>query len=96
MKVAKRDLVLVVLYLLPAIGAFPIVYYLFQYYILGFTIDPPDRFGTARVAFSGPILIVTGIVLRSLSFTNLVKDQGASYLWNNVLLRRRRLDGGTI
>jgi len=75
MKVAKRDLFLILLYLLAAIAIFPIVYYLFVYYIIGFTIGTPDRFVTASVALSGPLLVVVGIALTSISFTSLFSNR---------------------
>ena len=66
---------LALLYLLAAIAIFPIGYDLFEYYIIGFTIDTPDRFGTAIVALSGPLLVLVGIALTSLSFTSLYKNR---------------------
>jgi len=72
MKVAKRDLLLALLYLVAAIAIFPIVYHLIDFFI-GF--DAPDRFVTARVALSGPMLVLVGIALTSISFTSLFKNR---------------------
>jgi len=82
-------LFLALLYLLAAIGAFPILYYLFVYYIIGFTIDTPDRFATARVGLSGPLLILAGIAITSISFTSLYKNRkhrffGIMIFWGGV------------